>query len=281
MAAVDDDLLEDVMMAGPGIVGVVNLTDDSFSDGGLYRDSGKALEHARRLAQDGACVVELGPASSHPDSTAVSPEEEVRRLAPVLEPLVAAGVPVSVDSFQPHTQRWALAHGATWLNDIRGFPNAEVRLELARAGATAVVMHSIQRGPATRTAVDGEGIVAAVESFLAERLAALRAAGVAVERVILDPGMGFFLGDSPEPSLRVLRALPELRARLGARLLVSVSRKSFLGALTGRGVHERGAATLAAELFAAAQGVDFIRTHDVAALRDALSVREALGGRLL
>jgi len=136
-------------------------------------------------------------------------------------------------------------------------------------------MHSIQRGRATRDATTAVR-PADIEGFFAVRIAALEAAGVARERLILAPGMGFFLGSHAEPSLRALRTLPALRARFGLPVLVSVSRKSFLGALTGAPVHERGAATLAAELFAAQRGADYIRTHDVRALRDGLAVLRAL-----
>ncbi len=162
------------------------------------------------------------------------------------------------------------------LNDIRGFPEPALYPKLARSDCRLLVMHSVQRGPATRARTDAASVWDGIDRFFRERLAALEAAGVERGRLVLDPGMGFFLGDDPEPSLRVLRRLPVLRERFACALAVSVSRKSFLGALTGRDVAERGAATLAAELFAARQGVDWIRTHDVRALRDALAVWSAL-----
>lgn len=263
----------------PSIVGVVNLTPDSFSDGGRYLEPAAALAHARQLLDDGADLVELGPASSHPDADGVAPAEEIRRLEAVLGPLLASGAAVGVDTFQPETQRWALARGVGWLNDIQGFPEPELYPDLARAQARLVVMHSVQRrGRASRMRTAPAAVLAGVEAFLRERVAALAAAGVARGRLILDPGMGFFLGSDPEPSVLALRRLRKLRAELGLPILVSVSRKSFLGALTGRPVGERGAATLAAELFAARQGADYVRTHDVRALRDALVVTGALEG---
>lgn len=260
----------------PRIVGVVNVTRDSFSDGGLYLDPGKAAEHALRLHEDGADVVELGPASSHPDSERLGPAEEILRLEPVLERLEGRHLELAIDSFEPDTQRWALDRGVAWVNDIRGFPDPSLYPRLAAGRARLVVMHSVQRGPATRVRTDPDQVLESIARFFDDRLAALTRAGVARDRLVLDPGMGFFLSDDPEPSLRVLRALPELRARWDLPLLVSVSRKSFLGALTGRPPLERGPATLAAELHAAAHGADYIRTHDVAALRDALAVAAAL-----
>jgi dihydropteroate synthase type 2 len=259
------------------IVGVVNITEDSFSDGGRYLDPEAAIAHARRLRSDGAEVVELGAASSHPDAAAVSADEERRRLTPVLEALAGDGFAISVDTTQPETQRLALAYGAAYLNDVRGFPDPNVYEALAASDCRLIVMHSIEGGEiATRVHTDPATIGARIDAFFAKRLAALRAAGVAHDRLVVDPGLGFFLGANPEPSVAVLAAIGHLRARLGAPVLVSPSRKSFLRALTGRGIADIGPATLAAELCAARAGVDYIRTHDVRALTDALTVQRAL-----
>ena len=261
----------------PRVIGVVNLTEDSFSDGGRYLEPQAAIARAEELMRDGADLIELGPASSHPDAQAVSPEQEIRRLEPVLDALSRAGVPLSVDSFLPETQRFALARGVAFLNDVRGFPHAELYPELAGCNARLVVMHSMAGiGRARREPADPDAALRSIDAFFGKRVERLVAAGVARERLVLDPGMGFFLASNPEPSVAALRALPELRVRFGLPLLVSVSRKSFLGALSGRAAAARGAATLAAELFAAARGVDFIRTHDVRPLRDALTVWRAL-----
>jgi dihydropteroate synthase type 2 len=252
----------------PGILGIVNVTPDSFSDGGLYLDPERAIAHARQLARDGADVIDLGPASSHPQAAEVSAPTEIARLAPILTALQADGIPVSVDSWRTETQRFALARGVDWLNDVRGFADPDLYPELAAAKCRLVVMHAASHGASASWD--------AICAFFEQRLAALSRAGIAEARVLLDPGMGLFLSPEPEPSLEVLRRLPELRHRFGRELLISVSRKSFLGALTGQPVHERGPATLAAELHAAAQGVDWIRTHDVRALRDALRIRDFL-----
>jgi dihydropteroate synthase type 2 len=264
----------------PRLVGIVNITTDSFSDGGRYLSASDALAHARELVDQGADIVELGPASSHPDAAAVSPAEEERRLAGVLDELVDAGVPVSVDSFHPRTQLLAAARGATYLNDIQGFDDERHYADLAQTGCRLVVMHSVQRrGPATKVATDPEQVLAGIEQFFAERLAALEAAGIARDRLIVDPGLGYFLGSNAEPSLRALASVRRLKARFGVPVLVSPSRKSFLRTLTGSDLPRIGPATVAAELYAAREGADYIRTHDVAAIRDALTVFGELEAR--
>jgi dihydropteroate synthase type 2 len=263
----------------PRLFGIVNSTEDSFSDGARFLDPARALEHARALVAAGAWAIDLGAAASHPDSKPVPPELEIRRLEPLVDALLAEGARVSVDSFQRETQAWALGRGVHYLNDIGGFGDASLWPELARASCALVVMHSVQeRGAATRVHGDPAQIVERVGAFFARRIAELERAGVARERLILDPGMGFFLGSNPEPSIAVLRALPELRSRFALPLFVCVSRKSFVGALGGAPPRERLPGTLAAELFAAAQGVDYLRTHDVAALVQALRVAGALEG---
>jgi dihydropteroate synthase type 2 len=262
------------------IVGVVNITEDSFSDGGRYLEPEAAIAHARRLRSAGADIIELGAASSHPDARAVSLDEERRRLTPVLEALAVDGFVVSVDTTRPETQKLALAHGAAYLNDVRGFPDPRIYETLAASDCRLVVVHSVAgREIATRVRTDPDTIGERIDAFLATRLAALQAAGIARERLVVDPGLGFFLGANPEPSVAVLAAIGCLRARLGAPVLVAPSRKSFLRALTGREIANIGPATLAAELHAARAGVDYIRTHDVRALTDALTVQRALQHR--
>ena len=268
-------------MDSPKIFGVVNMTEDSFSDGGCYLDAQDAIAHARKLRKDGADIIDLGPASSHPDSRDVSPEEEIARLRPVMAALQGVGdgegAVLSVDSYRSETQRFAIGQGVPYLNDIQGFSDPSLYAELASASCQLILMHAVQRGgPATREASDPDRILDEIDSFFGRRLDALAKAGIERERVILDPGMGFFLGDTPEPSIRVLQNLERLRDRWKCPILISVSRKSFLGAITDRAIPDRGAATLTAELHAARHGASYIRTHDVAALRDALRVRARL-----
>ncbi len=261
----------------PQILGIVNITEDSFSDGGRYLAPERAITQALALVEAGADIVDLGPASSHPDAKPVTADEEICRLAPVIDALSARGVAVSVDSFLPETQRYAMARGVAYLNDIQGFPDTEIYPELARGKCRLIVMHAIQgRGIATRVESDPLILPQRVENFFDHRIAALEKAGIARNRLVLDPGMGFFLGSQPEASLIMLRGLKRLRKQFGLPVLVSVSRKSFLRTLTGRGGEQAGAATLAAELFAAGQGADFIRTHDAGSLRDGLKIWSAL-----
>ncbi len=265
---------------GPRIFGILNITADSFSDGGRYLDPEAALAHAAALVRDGAAVIDIGAASSHPDAAAIDPQVEIGRLQPVVAALQAQGIAVSIDSFSPPVQLWALEQGVPFLNDIDGFAEPALYPALAASSARLVVMHSVQRrGKATRVHVPPDGIVEAVCHFFAERIAALEAAGIARSRLILDPGMGFFLGSDAEASFAMLRAIPRVKAAFGLPVLISVSRKSFLRALAGRAPLESGALSLAAEVEAARLGADFIRTHDARALSDGLKVMQRVGGR--
>jgi dihydropteroate synthase type 2 len=260
------------------IFGIVNITEDSFSDGGRYLAADAAIAHARKLRADGADVIDLGAAASNPDAKVVSPKEEIARLQPVVAALKSDGTPISIDSFSRETQEWALAQQVDYLNDIHGFPDPSFYPQLARANAQLIVMHSVQEsGRATRVDTDPKTIMARVEAFFAGRLGALTAAGVARDRLIVDPGMGLFLGADPEVSLTVLTGLPALKDKFRVRLMVSVSRKGFLRRLTARPVAEIGPATLAAELFAVQKGADIIRTHEPSPLKDALSIWGVLG----
>jgi dihydropteroate synthase type 2 len=265
------------LLVAPLLVGIVNITADSFSDGGRFRDPEAAVAHARRLAAEGADVIELGAAASNVAAGSVPPKEEIARLDPVLSALAGDGATLAVDTYSPQTQRFALARGVAYLNDIRGFPDPAIYPALAAAACRLVVMHAA--GGAERAApldLDPGEVWRRIAAFFAERIATLEQAGIARGRLILDPGMGLFLSRRPGASLHVLARIARLKEMFGLPVMISVSRKSFLGALTGRSPAERGAATLAAELFAAAEGADYIRTHDPAALRDALTVTAAL-----
>jgi dihydropteroate synthase type 2 len=258
-------------------VGIVNLTADSFSDGGRYLDPARAIAHARTLREAGADRIELGPASSHPDAAAVSADEQIARLRPVVAALHAEAVPLCVDATDPRVLQFALEQGVEWLNDVRGFADAALHPTLAAGRATLVVVHSLlQAERAGRELATPRQVLDSIERFFDERLAALVRAGVAEDRLIVDPGMGFFLGRDPRASIAVLQRLSALRSRFGRPLLVSVSRKSFLRVISGSDLAGVGAATLAAELHAARAGADYIRTHDVRALRDGLAIEQAL-----
>ena len=264
--------------AATQIFGILNITADSFSDGGDFLDPQAAAAQAEKLLADGAHVLDVGPASSHPDAGDVSPETEIARLEAVWPMLKKLGASISIDSFQPQTQRWAMAHGADWLNDINGFAEPSLYDELADYDGRLVVMHAIQaKGIATRAAAPEGDIWQHILRFFEARLTAFEKAGIARDKLVLDPGMGFFLGNKPETSLAVLAGLARLKQAFDLPVLVCVSRKSFLRALTGVSVSESGPISLAAELQAVAQGVDYIRTHDAQQLSHALKLQHALG----
>lgn len=261
------------------IFGILNVTADSFSDGGKYLAPEAAIAHALALARDGADIIDVGAASSNPDAGAVAPDVEIARLAAVIPALKAKGFSLSIDSFATPVQRWALEQGVEYLNDIHGFADTALYPALAASPAKLIVMHAIQaRGVATREDVPPDQIMDRIFQFFDVRLPELENAGIARERLILDPGMGFFLGTNPQTSLTVLDRLPELAQRYGLPLLVSVSRKSFLRALVDNDetwLESMGAAT---EALAVSQGgADYIRTHAPAALRHGLKGLESLG----
>ena len=259
------------------IFGIVNITEDSFSDGSKYLEPQAAIAHARKLAGDGADVIDLGAASSNPDAMPVSPDVEIARLAPAVEALKRHGIPISIDSFTPEVQRWALTQGVDCLNDIQGFPDAEIYPALAASTARLIVMHSVNgRGPATRVHVQPDTLIDRILAFFEDRISALTGAGVARERLILDPGMGLFLGTDKDASFTVLRGIPQLKRAFGLPVFISVSRKSFLRRVIGKPPLESGPASLAAELFAAYRGADCIRTHEPGPLKDALAIWQAL-----
>jgi dihydropteroate synthase type 2 len=262
------------------ILGILNITDDSFSDGGKYLAPEAALAHGLTLMEEGADILDIGAASSNPDAKRISPETEVARLEAVLPALRKKGAVISIDSFSAPVQRWALAQGVDCLNDIHGFAEPSLYPELAAAKAKLVVMHAIQNeGTATRADIPAGEIFGRAVSFFETRLDALAKAGIGSDRLILDPGMGFFVGIDPENSLTLLRRLPDLKTRFGLPILVSVSRKSFLRKITGQS-DPAGAAVLAAglaaELYAYLQGADYLRTHAPGALKAALKVRSVL-----
>ena len=262
------------------ILGILNITDDSFSDGGKFLSPDAARAHGEAMLGEGADILDIGAASSNPDAKSVAPDTEIARLACVVPALKAKGASISIDSFVPQVQRWALVQGADYLNDIHGFAEPSLYPDLAGARARLIVMHAIQgQGIATRADVPPGEIFARTVSFFEQRIPALTGAGIARERLILDPGMGFFVGSAPENSLTLLRRLPELRDRFGLPLLVSVSRKSFLRRIVGQSDAASLpvlAASLAAELFAAAQGADYLRTHAPGPLAAALKAHSAL-----
>jgi dihydropteroate synthase len=259
----------------PLIMGVVNVTPDSFSDGGLHADTRAAIAHALRLVEEGADIVDLGGESTRPGAAAVALEEERRRVLPVLEALADGAVPVSVDTRKPELMREAIAAGASMVNDVTALSSPGALQALAGTSVGVCLMH--MRGePGTMQANPSYGdVVREVRDYLAARVAAARAAGIARERIVADPGFGF--GKTLEHNLELLRALGEFRS-LDVALLAGLSRKAMLGILTGREPRDRVHASVAAALVAVRNGADIVRVHDVAATRDALAVWTAVMG---
>lgn len=258
--------------ARPQVFGIVNVTSDSFSDGGRYLAPDKAIAHARNLLAGGADVLDVGAAASNPTAEYVPPQEEIARLTPLLKAGIDRGL-LSIDTFAPETQAWALEQGVGWLNDIQGFPDPAIYPRLAASSARLIVMHNVSgRGVAQYTDTDPAAIFDILFRFFDGRLAALTRSGIERSRIVLDPGMGHFLGKDPEVSLTVLRSLRRLKERYNLPLMISVSRKSFIRKMAAVDVAASGAATLAAELFAVSRGADIMRTHDVTALKHALDV---------
>jgi dihydropteroate synthase len=259
----------------PLIMGVVNITPDSFSDGGRFLDPADAIAHAQQLIDEGADLIDLGAESSRPGAAAVvSADEELRRLLPVLRGLRAAPVPLSVDTIKPEVMRAALAEGASMINDINALRAPGALDAVAAAGAAVCLMH-MQGTPGTMQRHPDYGdVVAEVKGFLRERVEAVRAAGIPMERIAIDPGFGF--GKTLEHNLELLRHLREFGA-LGVPVLAGWSRKSSLGTITGKPAGDRFAASIAAAMIAAQNGAAILRVHDVGATRDALAVLAAVG----
>jgi dihydropteroate synthase len=257
-------------------MGVVNVTPDSFSDGGLYLDPEAAIRHGVELAEAGAAILDVGGESTRPGAEAVSVEEELRRVVPVVEGLAGGEAEISVDTSKREVAAAALDAGATIVNDVtalRGDPGMAALC--AEHACTVVLMH--MRGE-PRTMQENpvyEDVVAAVRAFLFERLEVATAAGIDPERIWLDPGIGF--GKTLEHNLELLRRLDEL-CELGRPLVVGTSRKSFIGKVDGSGVEERIGGTIASSVLALAAGADVLRVHDVAEMRQAATVAGAILG---
>ena len=262
-------------LARPQVMGIVNVTPDSFSDGGLHARTAEAIAHCQRLLAEGADMLDIGGESTRPGSSPVSVDEELARVLPVLDAALTLGCPVSIDTNKAEVMTAVLARGADIVNDINAMqaPGA-LDAVAAHPNCGVCLMHmrgtpeSMQKRPQYVDVVDE------VAAFLREREAALLARGINAERITFDPGIGF--GKSVPHNIELLRRQPEL-LKLGRPLLVGWSRKSTLGAITGRDVGEREAASVAAALAAVQLGARIVRVHDVAATVDALMVWRAAG----
>jgi dihydropteroate synthase len=259
----------------PLVMGVVNATPDSFSDGGRYAAADEAIAHGRRLLAEGADLLDVGGESTRPGASPLDPAEELARIVPVLEALRDCGRPLSVDTRRPPVMRAAIELGVDMVNDVAGFRTQAAVDAVAGSQVACCVMHMLGDPSTMQQAPVYRDVVSEVRDWLYGRQQALQRAGVAASRIVLDPGIGF--GKAMEDNLRLLRGLPALR-ELGFPVLVGVSRKSLIGHLTGRPVHEREAGSLAAMLAAVARGARIVRVHDVARARDALAVWQAIEG---
>lgn len=260
-------------MKRPLVMGIVNLTPDSFSGDGYGNDPARAIAHARHQFEAGADILDLGAESSRPGAASITVEEELSRLRPVLDTLGDWGIPLCVDTRKPEVMRYAIDAGASMINDIHALQAPGAMEVVADSNVTVCLMH-MQNEPATmQSEPHYENVVTDVIEFLKTRVAACLAAGIAPERLMLDPGFGF--GKTLAHNLALLRHLDRIVA-LGFPVLVGLSRKSMLGTLTGQKVDDRLSASVAAALIAVQRGAAIVRVHDVAATGDALAIFNAV-----
>ncbi len=258
-------------------MGIVNVTPDSFSDGGQYFDPHRAVDHALQLADEGADILDIGGESTRPYSEAVSASEELDRILPVIETVARqCPVPISVDTSKSSVARQAIAAGAEVINDVTALTGDPAMVDVAIQSAAGVCLMHMQGTP--QTMQDDpcyDDVVAEVRDYLADRIAALRDAGVAADRICVDPGIGF--GKTHLHNVQLIRQVAEFH-RLGCPVLVGHSRKGFIGKLTNDTSAERIAGTLAVSLFLATQRVNIVRVHDVRLTRQAFDMQRALSG---
>jgi len=258
------------------LMGVVNVTPDSFSDGGLYLDPDAAIQHGEELAAAGAAILDVGGESTRPGAEEVPLEEELRRVVPVIEGLVGGDAQVSIDTAKAAVAAAALEAGAEIVNDVTALRHdPEMAALCAERGATVVLMHMLGSPRTMQENPVYDDVVVDVKAFLAERVETAIAAGIAAERIWLDPGIGF--GKTAEHNMELLRRLSELR-ELGRPLVIGTSRKSFIGRVDGSDASERLGGTIASSVLAAAEGAEVLRVHDVAEVSQAMAVAGAILG---
>jgi len=259
------------------LMGVLNVTPDSFSDGGQFLDPGPAIEQARELVAGGADLLDIGGESTRPGSEGVTAEEELRRVGPVLEGLAGEDVRISIDTSKRAVAEVAIDAGAEIVNDVSALrSDPELAALCAERGCGVVLMHMLGTPRTMQERPSYEDVVEDVKAFLAERIELALASGIAEDRIWVDPGIGF--GKAVEHNLELLRRLGELRA-LGRPICIGTSRKSFIGKLTGRDVDERLGGTIASNVLARANGAEVFRVHDVREVREALEVADVILGR--
>lgn len=254
----------------PLVMGILNITPDSFSDGGQFSSLEAAVTKAEAMIEDGVDIIDIGGESSRPGAAPLPLEEELKRIMPLVYALRDCGKPISVDTYKPEVMREVLAADADMINDIRGF-RSEESIDAVKATQCGLCVMHMLRDPLTMQVEPQYGnVVEEVSKFLAERAAELEAAGVALSRICIDPGFGF--GKTTVHNLALLRNIGALRGQLDLPVLAGLSRKSMVGAITGKPVEQRLAGSLAAALAAASAGAEIVRVHDVAETIDALKV---------
>jgi dihydropteroate synthase len=263
-------------LSRPLIMGIINVTPDSFSDGGRHLRRNAALAHAHRLIDEGADILDIGGESTRPGSLPVGVEEELDRVMPVIEGLHGAPVPLSIDSCKPEVMCAALAAGASMVNDIDALQQPDAMAAVAASDAAVCLMHKLGTPQTMQIEPQYEDVVSEVKQFLRERIAAAKAAGIARSRIVADPGFGF--GKTLVHNLALLRNLNDF-AELEVPLLAGLSRKSMLGTITGQDVEHRVYASVAAALIAVQRGAAIVRVHDARATVDALKVWQAANAK--
>jgi len=267
-----DELSALLALGRPVVMGILNVTPDSFSDGGHFIEPGTAIDHARRMAAEGADILDVGAESTRPygDAVPVSLDDEIARLAPVLPAVVATGLPVSIDTIKARVAVWALERGARIVNDVWGLQrDPDMARVVAEHGVPVIVMHNRDAADPT---ID---IVADVQVFFARSLDIAARAGIRPDKIVLDPGVGF--GKTPEQSMAVIARLDAFKS-FGLPLLVGASRKRFINAVVPSSPDQRLGGSIAAHLLAVRKGAAIVRVHDIAATVQALRVDTALAG---
>jgi dihydropteroate synthase len=257
----------------PLVMGILNVTPDSFSDGGRYQALEFAVERAEQMIKDGVDLIDIGGESTRPGSPSVPVEEELHRVMPAIYALRELGYPLSVDTCKPEVMREAIIAGADMINDVNGFRSPGAIDAVKDSDCALCVMHMQGSPQDMQASPEYADVVADVIAFLRERVDALLAAGVARERITVDPGFGF--GKRVEHNYALLRNISRMESELGLPVLAGLSRKSMIGAVTGRSVEQRLAGSLGGALAAVAQGARIVRVHDVAETVDALKVWQA------
>jgi dihydropteroate synthase len=260
-------------LSRPLVMGIVNVTPDSFSDGGHHASTQAAIDHAQRLIEEGADILDIGGESTRPGAAFVSEQEELDRVLPVIQGLRSIAIPISIDTYKPSVMRAALSAGASMVNDVNALQTEGALDVIAESAAAVCLMHK-QGTPATmQQSPVYQDVLEEVGGFLRERIAVLEAAGIDRQRIVIDPGFGF--GKTVAHNLDLLGQLASLR-KLGVPILAGLSRKSMLGAITGRDVSDRVVASVTAALLAVQRGASIVRVHDVRDTVDTLKILNAV-----